>query len=227
MRCFLGGAFGILPGRLVGTEALGFEVEAAKPEFAGLRIVGHQLELAARVIVLAFDEGGLRFEQVDQRLLVGADQSAGAGGHLAGKIGIARAGSDQAGRKRLVATVALAGAEITGDGVRREPDGAYQPDGDQHGCDQRDQERCGAHQAHLDELTLPDERKFTRSVREPREAEAETKHDQDENQNADHIWFPQITMILGRRPKVINVIVFHKLERDAGGKPHTLFLIPL
>ncbi|THK37459.1 hypothetical protein EHS39_14675 [Ensifer sp. MPMI2T] len=29
------------------------------------------------------------------------------------------------------------------------------------------------------------------------------------------------------RPKIINVIDSNKKERDAGGKPHTLFLIPL
>jgi len=29
------------------------------------------------------------------------------------------------------------------------------------------------------------------------------------------------------RPKIMNVIDSNRLERDAGGKPHTLFLIPL
>lgn len=62
----------------------------------------------------AFDQSSLSLEQVDQRLLIGADEATGASGHLAGEQCIAGARGDQAGRERLIAAVALAGAEVAG-----------------------------------------------------------------------------------------------------------------
>ena len=162
---------------LVGAEALGFEIEAAKPEFTRFRIVGHRFEFGARLVMPAFDQSRLCFEQVDQRFLIGADEATGTGRHLARQQGIAGAGGDQAGRQRLIAAVALAGAKIARDGMRRGPDRADQPPGDHDDGDQRDQAACRDDQLRLIELAFPDQRQIAGAVREPGEAIAENENE--------------------------------------------------
>ena len=48
--------------------------EAVQAEQPHLRIVEHRLELLAGRLVIALQDRGLRFEKMDERFLVGADQ---------------------------------------------------------------------------------------------------------------------------------------------------------
>ena len=72
LRRGLGGASGIVARCRAVAEPLGFEIEPAQAEQPHFGIVEHRLELAARRLVIAFKQRGLRVEQLDQRLLVGA-----------------------------------------------------------------------------------------------------------------------------------------------------------
>ncbi len=118
VRRVVGSLFGILAGRFIGPETAGFQIEAAQAKLARLWIVGHGLELGTRLIMAAFDQGGLGLEQVDQWFLIGADEATRAGSHLTGEQRIAGAGGDQAGRQCLITAVPLAGAEITRHRIR-------------------------------------------------------------------------------------------------------------
>ncbi len=128
LRRGFGGAAGIVAGGGPVAEPLGFEIQAAQAEQTQFRVVEHRLELPARRLVVAFEQRGLRVEEVDQRLLVGADElrppclfifraSAASPG----------AGGDHAGRQRLVAAVAAPDAEIARDRVGARPDRLGQP----------------------------------------------------------------------------------------------------
>ncbi|MND59517.1 hypothetical protein D3C80_507180 [compost metagenome] len=108
---------GILLGGLISTLTAGLDIEAAKAKFAGLGIAGHGFEFAPRLVIFALNQVSLRIEQVDQRLLIGAEQPLRAGRHLAGENGIAGTGGNEAGGERLITAVALAGTEITTGGI--------------------------------------------------------------------------------------------------------------
>jgi hypothetical protein len=88
--------FGIVPRRLVGPLPLGFQIQPAQAQKPGLGILGHGLEQLARLVIAAFDQGRLHIEQMNQRLLIGAQQTSGALVHLARRHGIAGTGGQQA-----------------------------------------------------------------------------------------------------------------------------------
>ncbi len=182
----LGGLLGVLAGRLVGSQPAGFNVETAKPELTGFRILGHAFELDAGVVVPALDQGGLGVEQVQKRLLVGAQQSLCAQAHLAGEDGVAGAGGDQSGGQGLVSPVPLAGAEIAPNGMRRGPDHLDDPPQDHGGGDDGHDRGCGNHQAGLDQVVPPGDRDHAGPVGQPGKAPSESKDDEDERKQSDH-----------------------------------------
>lgn len=157
VRGFFGCVLGILLGCFMGSLSARLDIKAAKAKFAGFRIAGHRLEFAPRLVIFAFDEVGLRIEQVDQRLLISTEKPLRAGRHLAGQNGVAGAGGDEAGGERLITTVALAGAKIASCRVRRCPYGIDDPPDQHDGRNQCSNDGGGDHQAHFDQLALPDD----------------------------------------------------------------------
>ncbi len=188
----VGGLLGILPRCLMRAEALGFEIEAAQPELARFRIIGHLLELLTSLVMLAFDQGGLGLKQVDERLLISADEAAGASRHLASQQRIASPGRDQAGRQCLIAAIALAGAEIAGDGVWRGPDQPHEPPDDHHRGHDRNQDRGGNDELRLVKLAFPDQREIAGPIRQPGKAIAESQDENGEDKQSDHCCAPSL-----------------------------------
>ncbi|MNZ64135.1 hypothetical protein D3C78_822970 [compost metagenome] len=187
---FFRSIFGILLGGFIGALPARFDIKAAKAEFARFRVTGHRLELAARLVIFAFDEVGLRIEQMDQRFLIGAEQPLRAGRHLAGEDGITSAGGNEAGGQSLIAAVALPGAEIPACGIGRGPDGVDDPPDQHDGGNQRGDDGGGDHQAHFDQLALPDDGEHARPVGQPGETETESQNDNGESQNSGHALTP-------------------------------------
>ena len=88
---------GILLGGFVGALTARLDIKAPKAKFAGFGIAGHGFEFAPRRVIFSFDEIGLSVEQVDQWLLIGAEQPLCSCRHLPGKEGIAGAGGNETG----------------------------------------------------------------------------------------------------------------------------------
>ena len=175
-----------MPRRVAVAEAFGFEIEPAQAEQPHFGIVEHGLELLARAFMVAFEQRGLRLEQMDQRLLVGADQLGRFLGLLAGQRAIAGAGGDHAGRQRLIAAVAAAHAEIARDGVGAVPQRLDQPPDDHHRGDDGNDRHRRHHQADLVLIAVEGDDHLARPVGQPGKAEPEREDDGEEDENADH-----------------------------------------
>ena len=182
-----GRAAGVMAGGIAVAEPLGLEIETAQAEQPHLGIVEHGLELGARRLVVALQQRGLGVEQVDQRLLVGADQLGGLLALPARQRRVAGAGGDHAGRQRLIAAIAPARPEMAGDGVGAVPDRLDQPPDDHHGGDDRHDGDGGHHEADLVLVAAEGDDHVTRPVGQPGEAEAEREDDEEEEQDADHV----------------------------------------
>ncbi len=178
---------GILQRCLMRALAAGLDIEAAKTKLARLGVICHCLEFAARGVILAFDEIGLGFQQMDQGLLIGAEQTLCSRRHLAGQQGIAGTGSDQAGRQCLIAAVPLAGAEVAACGMWGVPQRADHPPQDHNGCDEGGNHGGRHHHAHLYQLPLPFQRQNARTIRQPGEADGDEKDDDDEANDSGHV----------------------------------------
>ncbi|MER2537346.1 MAG: ATP-binding cassette domain-containing protein, partial [Rhizobiaceae bacterium] len=79
------------------------EIESAQAEQAHFGIVEHRLEFLPRAVMVAFEQCRLGIQQLDQRLLVGADQLCRFLVLLARERRIAGAGSDLANQLELAA----------------------------------------------------------------------------------------------------------------------------
>ena len=136
--------------------------------------------------MVAFQQRGLRVEQVDQRLLVGADQLGRFLGLLARQRAIAGAGGDHAGRQRLVAAIAAAHPEIARDRVGAVPQRLDQPPEDHHRGDHGNDCHRRHHQRDLVLIAVEGDEHFARTVGQPGETQPQREDDGEEDEDADH-----------------------------------------
>ena len=164
--------------RLNRTDALRFDIKPAQAQKLGFRVFQHRLEALAGIVRAAFQHGRLRFQKFYKRLLIGIQQLARLLGHAARGLGIARTGSDQAGRKRLISTVALAGAKMAAQRIRRLDDAFHQPP-------QKQDRRHDSHdtgdrrnQRHIIVVARKNDIQFTGTISQPGKAETKGHNDQ-------------------------------------------------